>query len=419
MSSRCRVLIVEDSPLQGTVLKRGLSARGYEANWARSGAEALEMLAQARPDVVVSDVQMPEMNGFELCRKIKADPGYASIPVILLTNLGGPQDILVGLNAGADNYVTKPYEEDYLVHRIESLVSPSPRPEGQAGNEQVLNLLISTFENSLEQNKVLRRVNLDLAAAEQELAERNRELEKLLEAKNALLGMAAHDLRNPLAVIMGYSKLLSSQHNSVESRRELVVDKIHASAQFMFRMVEDLLEVSSLDSGKLTLHYQTFDLRALVERCLELSRFLADAKNISLSLECPQLALSVRADDHKVEQVIVNLVSNAIKYSACKTKVVVRLSLERDWVKLAVADDGQGIPLEEQSQLFTPFGRTSVRSTGGEKSTGLGLFIVKRIVEGHGGRLELCSQPGVGSTFTVHLPREPQGREEPLSPRGS
>jgi sigma-B regulation protein RsbU (phosphoserine phosphatase) len=192
------VVIAEDSRIQSRILQKRLQEAGYTVRAAPNGAEALELIKQQPPTIIISDIEMPEMNGYELCKAVKTDPQLKSIPLILLSTLSDPADIIEGLHAGADNYVTKPYESKYLISRVESLLHTPVAKEVEqdadlevtlagknyrvrSGRQQVLNLLISTFENAVEKNQELIRVNQDLTHAKEELTHKNHALTELNE----------------------------------------------------------------------------------------------------------------------------------------------------------------------------------------------------------------------------------------------
>ncbi len=196
MTDKIDVLIAEDSRLQARMLHKKLEQAGYAVRWAENGKIALEMTRQQRPTLIISDIEMPEMSGYEFCQAVKSDPELRSIPLMLLSTLSEPEDIIRGLHVGADNYVTKPYDTDYLLSRMEDLLST---PLGQdddpaqvldvklagksyqvkAGTQQVLNLLVSTFENAVAKNNELIRSNEELSLARDQLTQWNKELERL------------------------------------------------------------------------------------------------------------------------------------------------------------------------------------------------------------------------------------------------
>ncbi len=416
------LLIAEDSVLQAARLRRQLTSWGYQVRAAQNGVEALALMEERLPRLVISDVEMPEMDGYELCSKIKSDSRSCHIPVLLFTHLSEPDDIMRGLSVGADGYLLKPYDDELLRLRVQALLDqpthltrPEPAQEvaveldGQryvvtAGRSQVINMLVSTFESALLQNRQLRALNDQLTLAQRELAEKNRELAQLIERQNEFLGMAAHDLRSPLTVALGYTHFLLLDRTGLPDSLRGFVEAIQRSSKFMVRLVEELLDLSAIESGKLVLNVQPTDLGALAQRVVELSGMTAEPKNIKLTLERDPSLPTLEVDPEKIEQVLNNLVSNAIKYSPEGT--LVRLGLHRvdGQVVMDVKDQGPGLTSEEQSRIFQPFGRADVQSTGGEKSTGLGLTIVKKIVEGHHGKVYVESEKGKGARFVVELP---------------
>lgn len=254
------------------------------------------------------------------------------------------------------------------------------------------------------------RLNNELVAMQRELARKNAELQRLNTQKNELLGMAAHDLRNPLQSILSYSDFLVEDLCDVLSEEHAeFLSIIQSSTRFMAALVNDLLDVAKIESGKLQLDVEPSDLSRLVERNVMLNRPLARKKDITLRVSAEEVP-TMTLDPAKIAQVLNNLISNAVKYSPSNTTVDVGLRREDGHAILSVEDQGQGIPEDEQDALFEPFATTSVRATAGEKSTGLGLVITKRIIEGHGGEIEVMSEAGEGSTFIVTLPID---RERP------
>jgi PAS domain S-box-containing protein len=241
---------------------------------------------------------------------------------------------------------------------------------------------------------------------ETELAQKAIELIELNDVKNQLLGMAAHDLRNPLSVVSTASSFLLEDAGRLlpEAKRTDFLRRINSSSEFMLRMIDDLLDVAKIEAGKLDLEFEDGDLCGLIEENLTMNRTLAEKKSIRLDF-VPERGLPLfRFDRGKVEQVLNNLVSNALKFSEPGTAVTVQTSRVNGTVVVSVRDQGQGIPAEELNKLFKPFSKTSVRGTAGEKSTGLGLAICRKIVQGHHGRIWAESEVGKGSVFSFSLP---------------
>lgn len=251
----------------------------------------------------------------------------------------------------------------------------------------------------------LSQLNNELANLQRELTKKNMALERLNEQKNRFLGMAAHDLRNPLAIILGYSEFLIEDTKSpLSPDKEEMVSIIRNSSQFMLGLVNDLLDIATIESGNLRLNQEPTDLNRLLGQVASLNQVLATPKEIQIHYSTLDTLPPLLLDQQKLVQVLNNLLSNAVKFSPPQTTVQIRLKRDSDGVVVTVKDEGQGIPPSEMDKLFKPFSVTSVRSTAGEKSTGLGLTISRRIIEGHGGRIWAQSEVGQGTTFGFSLP---------------
>jgi len=231
------------------------------------------------------------------------------------------------------------------------------------------------------------------------------QLVELNELKNKFLGIAAHDLRNPIAVVKSYiSLLLNGLLGEVTAPQREIMQNMNTACLTMLALIDDLLDVSAIESGRLDLRPEIVDLAQYLRGCHASNSLLARAKGIELELDLSPDPPKVTMDPSRINQVLNNLVTNAIKFSHPKTKVIVGAKVVGNEVRISVADQGQGIPEKEIAGIFSPFARGSVRPTAGEKSTGLGLAIVKRMVEAHGGQIMVKSKVGQGSTFTFTLP---------------
>lgn len=248
-------------------------------------------------------------------------------------------------------------------------------------------------------------LNSDLANTQRELARKNAELDAAVREKNQILGMAAHDLRNPLGVIVGMVDLLVEElGESLSAENRQLLTGVAASADYMRGLVDDMLDYSKINAGRLELQLQPVDIAELIRDNLAFNSILANKKGSKLCFEGDARPLVLQIDSRRIQQVLNNLISNALKFSATGTTITVTVRRSGDEVTIAIADQGQGIAADERSKLFKPFSLTRTRSTANEKSTGLGLAIVRRIVEAHGGHIRLESQVGQGSTFFVSLP---------------
>jgi signal transduction histidine kinase len=253
--------------------------------------------------------------------------------------------------------------------------------------------------------KNLIQVNNEFSNLNRELQKKNSELTRLSELKNHLLGMAAHDLRTPLGAVRNLSEfVLDEAGDSLSAEHVEFLEIINNSSSFMLSLLDDLLDVARIEAGKLDLDFQPTDIISLIQSCVQINNSLAKKKEIQIILENPQSMPLVEMDPMKIEQVMHNLLTNAVKFSPEETMIRVSVSLDRDQVRVAVADQGPGIPEEDIKKLFQPFSKTSVQATGGEKSTGLGLAIVKKIIQGHRGNIWVESAVNQGSTFFFTLP---------------
>jgi len=239
-----------------------------------------------------------------------------------------------------------------------------------------------------------------------ELEEKNKNLNKLLEEKNNLLGMAAHDLRNPIGVIQSFSKImLSKSIGPLTDDQNEFIKRIDQSSVFMMGLLEDVLDFSKIESGTMKLKHEDFAISDLLDDALASNKIHARSKHIKLLVEGNGILQKViNADKNKLFQVMHNMIDNAIKYSNKNTVVNVDINVLEDKLQFTVTDQGVGIPENDLKNLFEPFFRAKNKPTGGEKSTGLGLFIIKRIVEAHKGKLSVKSKSGQGSTFSFSLP---------------
>lgn len=251
----------------------------------------------------------------------------------------------------------------------------------------------------------LSRLNNELVNLQRELSIKNIELKRLNELKNKFLGMAAHDIRNPLGVIIAYADfMLDDEDQLLNDEYRGFLQNMNQSALFLQGLIEDLLDFSKIESGKIELNLDAHDFYQQVKNVVMLNNVLAQKKNISVQMEVPLGECLFSYDYHKMQQVLNNLIGNAVKFSHHGSEVIVSVELEEKVVKVCVKDNGIGIPAESISSIFEPFGRQVSKGTAGEKSTGLGLSIVKRLIEGHGGDISVSSEFGKGSSFCFRIP---------------
>ena len=284
----------------------------------------------------------------------------------------------------------------------------------QINNEQV-NYLRSTLKNMAEkireQTKIenksldeLTYLNNELANLQRKLTKQNVELERVNKLKNQFLGMAAHDLRNPMGNIFTFAEFLEEEATNLSKEQMTYICHIKSLSSFMLNMVEELLDVSTIESGKIQLYSEQVDLVELIRQSINFNEMLANKKKMKLFFECTVPSIVLLADKGKIEQVVVNFISNAIKYSNPNNNIIIELKKNGSEVIVSVKDKGLGIKESEMGKLFRPFQKTSTQSTRGEKSTGLGLYISKKIINAHKGKIWAESEIGKGSTFYFSLP---------------
>lgn len=356
-----RVLVVDDITKNLQVVGTLLRNAGYEVMPTTSGAQALERVRVQLPDLILLDLMMPEMDGLEVCQRLKAEEATRQIPVIFLTASNEMEHLVRGFEVGAVDYVTKPFNPPELLARVQT--------------------------------------HIELRQARERLREMNEE-------KNEFMGIAAHDLRNPLAAIQGYAEMVVEDAQELAHRElEGNGERIRETAKRMAEMVQNLLDANRIERGEMRLQLEPTEMTSLVTSVVETQRPRAAAKQQTLRLEGAAGPVSVVADPNVMVQVLENLVSNAVKYSPPGKDILVRVRREAGRVRCDVRDEGPGLSAEDQKRLFGKFARLSAKPTGGEHATGLGLSIVKKMVEAMNGRVWCESEPGRGATFSVEFPQ--------------
>lgn len=430
-SSDVEILVVEDSPMQSAVLQSKLKARGYGVRAAANGAAGLEAARQKRPSLIISDIDMPEMDGYAMCEAIKKDRALADVPVILLTSLNDPEDIFHGLRARANNYLTKPYDDEVLFARIDQLLANSVLRRGRTSargvevqfarrrhvvdsdREQILDLLVSTFEDAVRKNNELIARSEELEESrrsllqktrqlEEENAERRRveaeidraraEVEAADAAKRRFLGHISETLYGPLEEVIAYTRAPADD----EGERQ----RINAIGEHLLVLLADIRDYARITSGEMELADEDFDLAPVIQEVVEAVRPQMERNANRLEIHASFDIGRMRGDAGRVRQCLYNLLSNAAKYTRQGT-VSLRATGEEEWVEFCVKDTGAGMSPEQLELLFNAFPQTAES----QQSTGLGLALTQSLSQMMGGDIKAQSQIGEGSSFVLRLPR--------------
>jgi len=376
------ILIVDDNSVSIRMLVHVLKNKDYDLAISRNGSQALTMLDDIQPDLILLDIMMPDLDGFKVCRTLKDNPRTKEIPIIFLTAKEETEDLVQAFELGAVDYVTKPFNGLELLARVQTHLDLKFARDTQK------ELLIKLEEKLME------------------IKENNEKLEELNKIKNEFLGMAAHDLRNPLGVIQVTSEylLISDLNDNLSEEQIDLLREINTSSEYMRDMLNELLDITAIEAGQLKLEIKVEDYITFLKHIIKLNKPLADRKEISLGLDVNGIIPPMSFDRNKITQVLNNLITNAIKFSWPDTEITVEVRKEQDYIITGIIDQGQGIPSDEINNMFKPFQKTSVKATAGERSTGLGLAITKKIVEGHGGKISVESLVGKGTKFYFTLP---------------
>jgi two-component system, sensor histidine kinase and response regulator len=367
------VLVVDDDATNRDVLFRRLERQGHRVQTASSGAEALDLLRQRPFDLVLLDIMMPDMDGYEVLRQIRDEPRLRQVPVIMISAIDDVQSVVRCIEAGAEDYLTKPFAPALLRARVGASLE---RKRGR-DRETVL------YER-LEENY-----------------KRLQEVEKL---RDDMRNMIVHDLRTPLtSLLVGIEMVRKGE--LAESQRDMM-ELAAAGGRTLLGMINDLLDVEKMESGTTSLQYQTLSASALLSAAVEQVSPLAVLDGTSLELIIDSALPAFAGDENKLSRTLVNLIANAVKFTRGGV-VMIMASQDDDDIRFSVRDTGSGIPAEAFERIFEKFGQVDGHAKVG---TGLGLAFCKLAVEAHGGRISVESTPGSGSSFSFTIPITPRLR---------
>lgn len=479
-----KILIVDDEINAVRMLRGLLIPDGYNVLTAHSGAEALTVAMRETPDVVLLDVMMPDMDGYEVCAKLRADLRLANVPILLLTALDDQESRIHGLEAGADDFISKPFDSFELrarlrtitrLNRFRQLYEERARLEAAIAyapygvvlaeldgqilqrNAAFVRLLapiateidnfysylpaetalklkqsiasdpitLTPLETALnvalnpatvveisfalvpwEGRRIVHFVVRDLTEAKQ-FNEARQIAEAANQAKSEFLASMSHELRTPLNVILGMAEILRKKTLGELNRdQQESVASVEESGRYLLSLINDILDLSKIEAGMLQLDIQEAAVRDVVESSLRFVREAAHRKKITLESSYRQEILYLHVDARRLKQILVNLLANAVKFTPEGGHITIEVSqpIDRHQISFSVQDNGIGIDEKDLPKLFKSFQQIDSALNRKYAGTGLGLSLVKRMTEMHGGTVAVASKPGQGARFTITLP---------------
>jgi signal transduction histidine kinase len=363
-----RLLVIDDEEVIRDLFSIQLGREGFAVSVAGSAQQALERLTAERVDLVLLDMNLPDMSGLALLKKLRQTYSILDLPVIIISGAGHNSDIVAGLQSGANDYLTKPFDLAIVRARIHTQLS----------------------------------------------------FRQLKEIHDKFSRIAGHDLKKPVILMLDIAQELQRAN----SRKELSADELQSSlslviesGKYMQQLIEELLELRTIRDGRMSLTHLPTDVGAIVRQAVTRNLAYAKGKGIELRMEFGPELPAILADDLKLMQVLDNLIGNAIKFSPAATRVVVRTHREDSQILCEVADQGPGIADEDRGKLFVEYARLRNKPTGNETSTGLGLAICHEMVTLHGGEIGARNNPGGGTIFWFRLPLPAESVRTPAMQR--
>jgi two-component system sensor histidine kinase/response regulator len=419
INCKSEILVAEDSPKQAAMLKCLLESSNYKVLLAPDGQQALEKLSQNKPALVISDIVMPVLNGYELCEKIKSDESTAHIPVILMTSLSDPEEVIEGLSCGADSFITKPFNNEFLLSSIEKILSErtqfksdreklgleinhgGKKRQIRVEAEKVVSFMLNTYQAAINRNN-------ELIQTQEELRKLNGRLESLLKDRTTKLkffSIIAHDLRSPFQGLLNITEMMSDTNENFTVTELTEFSKsLNQTANNLYQLLGNLLEWAMIQKGSLSFSPQEFSLSVPVLQILKLINERVLQKGISVVVEVPDNQ-KLYADVRMIGAILRNLLSNAVKFTNRGGIVCVKSkNIENEMIEISVSDTGIGMSESILKKLFKINENVGSTGTDGELSNGLGLILCKEFVDIQKGKIWVESKPGQGSTFFFTIP---------------
>jgi Signal transduction histidine kinase len=361
-----KILIVDDVVSNVLLLKILLSNEKFQVCTANCGNMCIEQAKSEKPDLILLDVMMPDISGFDTAVILKKDPETKDIPIIFLTALNNPSDLVHGFQVGASDFLTKPFNKEELVIRVMHQIT--------------------------------------VVAAKRIIEKQNRELMTTISNRDKMYSVIAHDLRSPMASIRMVLNLVVTAMSPDIVGPELfeLLDKANRESEEVHDLLDNLLKWTKSQTGRLNVVLQDLELNDIIPGVVDIFEMIAQTKKIKLTLLGTETPLTVRADNDMLKTVVRNFMSNAIKFSPEESSIEICMKAEGDFAKISVTDHGIGIAADRLDTIFHK-GETTY-GTGGEEGSGLGLQLCQDFARKNGGDVMVESVEGQGSTFSVLVP---------------
>jgi len=367
------ILVVDDIRENLRLLYNLLTGHGYDVRPVSNGNRAISSAQFRPPDLILLDILMPEMDGYEVCKRLKADERTREIPVIFISALHETFDKVKAFEIGGVDYITKPFQEGEVLARVETHLS-------------------------------LRNMQKQLQTQNAQLQRSDEALRQANASKDTFFSIIAHDLRSPFTALLGYAEIaLHYLDKSSKEEMKEYITQIKSSAESLYALLENLLTWSRLQRGVMNYRPEDFSLNTIVEPIVSLFSSTAEQKQIRLCPRVPE-TIVVHADTNMISTVIRNLLSNALKFTETGGSITIAARQDAECIEVAVSDTGVGIPADKLPKLFRIDTKLTTTGTAGEKGTGLGLPLCKDLIEKNDGALWVESESGKGSTFRFTLP---------------
>jgi two-component system sensor histidine kinase/response regulator len=415
------LLIIDDTPDNLGLLLDLLGKRGFKVLVAHNGEDGIETAEFAQPDLILLDVKMPGMDGFEVCEILKSKPKLKDIPIIFMTALTYTLEKVKGFELGAADYITKPIQTEEVLARVTAHLNVHKLQQQLVlQNQQLIEEINRREQAELEREKALEALQAEKASLAKRVEERtaelrnaNTELTRVLRLKDEFLANMSHELRTPLTAILGISEALQdSVYGPLNDKQRKYLRTLENSGNHLLALITDLLDFYKLEAGKLSLEIGTVSVNEVCQLSLQIMLDAARKKQIRVSTILDYVVETVQADQRRLKQIIVNLLSNAIKFTpeGGSIKLEVSGDAENGQVDFSVQDTGIGIAEEDIKYLFDPFVQLDGGLNRAQDGTGLGLSLVHRLTKLHKGRVSVESELGKGSRFTISLPWQSESK---------